>query len=331
MSDAIDREALERAAREYLSALDRLDLEATMSSFAADAVFEIGSDGTRLEGHGAIGAMWEEVLGAHERMTHTVTDLVVDERRRAVVTRQDFRGWAPDGTVTERSSTYHFSFDEDLRLSEVGVWIDGSTPGRRGGVESEDELRHLYDPPLPLVLRKTLDRLDRHCRMFIARSPFLCLATSDADGRCDVSPRGDPPGFVSVLDPKTLLIPDRKGNNRLDSATNVLANPGVGLLFLIPGIDETLRVNGTGAIVDDSEVLAPLAVKGVSPKTALRVTVEEAFIHCGRALKRSALWDPSGHADREEIPPIGAWLRDQTRPDAAEEELIERSDAADLY
>ena len=198
-------------------------------------------------------------------------------------------------------------------------------------IESEDELREIYEPPLRLITRKTLDHLDEYCAMFIARSPFLCLATSDADGRCDVSPRGDPPGFVAVLDPKTLLIPDRKGNNRLDSATNVLAAPGVGLLFFIPGIDDTLRVNGVAAIVDDAAALAPLAERGVVPKTALRVTVEEAFIHCGRALKRSRLWDPGSHADREEIPPIGAWLRGQADPDAAEEELIEKADAADLY
>lgn len=198
-------------------------------------------------------------------------------------------------------------------------------------IESRDDLRRLYDPPLPLVVRKTLDHLDEYCQMFIARSPFVCLATSDAEGRCDVSPRGDPPGFVAVTDPKTLLIPDRKGNNRLDSTTNVLANPGVGLLFFIPGIDDTLRVNGTGAVVDDEEVLAPLAVQGVVPKTGLEVKVEEAFIHCGRALKRSALWDPSTQADRAEIPPIGVWLRDQTDPDQAERDLIRNEGEADLY
>jgi uncharacterized protein len=198
-------------------------------------------------------------------------------------------------------------------------------------IESEDELRRIYDPPLPLVVRKTLDRLDAYCEMFIARSPFLCLATSDAEGRCDVSPRGDPPGFVVVVDQKTLLIPDRKGNNRLDSATNVLANPGVGLLFFIPGIDDTLRVNGVGTVVDDPAILEPLAERGAVPKMALRVMVEEAFIHCGRALKRSSLWDPSAQADRTEIPPIGSWLRAQAHPDRHEEELIKNDDAADLY
>lgn len=198
-------------------------------------------------------------------------------------------------------------------------------------IDSQQRLRELYDPPLPLVLRKTLDHLDEYCEMFIARSPFVCVATADADGRCDVSPRGDPPGFVAVPDRHTLLIPDRKGNNRLDSAGNVLASPGVGLLFLIPGIDETLRVNGTAAIVDDRDLLEPLAERGVVPRTALRVSVEEAFIHCGRALKRSRLWDPTTHADRQAVPPIGAWLRDQARPDAAERKLIDEADAADLY
>jgi maleamate amidohydrolase len=130
------REALERAARDYLAALDRLDLEATVASFDPDAVFEIGSDGTRLEGREAIGAMWAEVLGAHEGMAHEVTDLIVDEARGVVVTRQDFRGWTPDGAATERSSIYHFAFGEELRLREVGVWIDGSTPGREGEAEA---------------------------------------------------------------------------------------------------------------------------------------------------------------------------------------------------
>lgn len=192
-------------------------------------------------------------------------------------------------------------------------------------VRSEAELRERYDPPLPLIVRKTLDHLDRHCVEFIARSPFLTLATTSADGRCDVSPRGDPPGFVRVLDARTLLIPDRKGNNRLDSMSNLLASPGVGLLFLIPGIDETLRVNGRAEIVDEPALLEPLAMAGKAPKTALRVHVEEAFIHCGRALKRSRLWDPERHAAREEVPTIGQWLRDQAEPDEAERQLIERS------
>jgi PPOX class probable FMN-dependent enzyme len=198
-----------------------------------------------------------------------------------------------------------------------------------GEVRSNEQLRQIYDPPLPLVVRKTLDHLDQHCVRFIARSPFFCLASCDAEGRCDVSPRGDPPGFVQVADANTLYIPDRKGNNRLDSLGNLLANPGVGLVFLIPGIDETLRVNGRAEIAEDPELLASLAVFGAPPRSALRVTVEEAFIHCGRALKRSRLWDPDGHADRGEVPTVGEWLRDQVDPDERERALLERGAAAE--
>lgn len=207
-------------------------------------------------------------------------------------------------------------------------------------IESEAELRGHYDPPLPLIVRKTLDHLDQHCIDFIARSPFLCLATANAAGDCDVSPRGDPPGFVRVLDQKTLLIPDRKGNNRLDSMRNLLERPGIGLVFLVPGIDETLRVNGRAKIVDDPELLAPMTIGKSAPETAMRVQVTEAFIHCGRALKRSCLWDPSLHAERSEIATIGQWLRDQADPDEAEQSLIAKdvareeraaSDRSELY
>lgn len=192
-------------------------------------------------------------------------------------------------------------------------------------VRSEAELRRRYDPPLPLIVRKTLDHLDRYCVEFIARSPFVCLGTTSADGSCDVSPRGDPPGFVRVLDAKTLLVPDRKGNNRLDTMGNLLDQAGIGLLFLIPGIEETLRVNGRAEIVDEAALLEPMAVAGKAPKTAMRVDVEEAFIHCGRALKRSRLWDPSLHAERGEVPTIGQWLRDQVDPDAGEQTIIDEA------
>ncbi len=196
-------------------------------------------------------------------------------------------------------------------------------------VRDSKALREIYDPPLPLVIRKTLDHLDQHCIDFIARSPFLCLSSCGPDGRCDVSPRGDPPGFVRVADPSTLYIPDRKGNNRLDSLGNVLAHPAVGLIFLIPGIDETLRVNGTAEVVEDPKLLASLEMFGTAPKTALRVHVEEAFIHCGRALKRSRLWDQESHADRSEIPTVGQWLRDQVDPDERERALLDRGAAAE--
>jgi PPOX class probable FMN-dependent enzyme len=175
-----------------------------------------------------------------------------------------------------------------------------------------DALRDLYPQPSPLAVAKQLDRLDPHARAFIARSPFLVMATADADGHCDASPRGDAPGFVAVIDDRTLLLPDRPGNNRVDSLGNLAGNPRVGLLFFVPGVLETLRVNGGAALTTDPDPLGALAAQGRAPRSALRVTVEEVYFHCGKALKRSALWDPAGHAAPGEIPSLGRILADQT-------------------
>ena len=139
-------------------------------------------------------------------------------------------------------------------------------------------------------MKKCIPSLDRHCREFIERSPFLCIGTSGAGGRADVSPRGDPPGFVQVLDDNTLFIPDRPGNNRLDTMTNIIENPNVGLLFLVPGFDDTLRVNGRATIVRDEALAQAAVVNGKEPKVGIRVEVEEAFLHCAKAFKRSRLW-----------------------------------------
>ena len=136
-------------------------------------------------------------------------------------------------------------------------------------------------------------------------SPFCLIGSFAADGRADVSPRGDPPGFVAVLDTQTLLIPDRPGNRQVDSLQNIIEHPHVGLLFLVPGMNETLRVSGTVEIVTDSELLAPLSVRGKPPISGLRVTVEEAFLHCGRALIRSRLWDPAVQIERSSFPSYG--------------------------
>ena len=176
---------------------------------------------------------------------------------------------------------------------------------------SPEELRALYGEPLDLSRKKVLPKLDAHCRAFIGISPFLVLSTSDAEGRVDASPRGDEPGFVKVLDPHRLLMPDRRGNNRVDSLGNVVANPHVGLLFFVPGMNETLRVNGRAEIVTDPESLAPLAAKGKVPKSALLVTVEEAFLHCAKALIRSRLWEPERRIERSSFPPFGRMLSDQ--------------------
>jgi len=175
-------------------------------------------------------------------------------------------------------------------------------------ISSEDELRALHTPPSDLVKKKCVDKLDKHCRAFIALSPFLILGTADADGHADVSPRGDPPGFVKVLDDKTLLIPDRPGNNLLDSLSNIVANPEVGLLFLIPGFDETLRVNGSATVVRDPALLAPLAVEGKPVKVAIRVAVREIYLHCARSFRRARLWDPAARVPRDRLPTLATMV-----------------------
>lgn len=167
----------------------------------------------------------------------------------------------------------------------------------------------MHLPPLSRATGKVLHALDRHCRAIIALSPFCVLATQGKMG-ADVSPRGDLPGFVRVLDDSTLLMPDRVGNNRLDAMCNLQANPCIGLLFLVPGMNETLRINGTARITDDPRLLGPSAVNGRAPRTGLVVTVEEAFLHCAKALVRSALWDASRHIDRGRIPSFAAMLLD---------------------
>lgn len=177
--------------------------------------------------------------------------------------------------------------------------------------ENEEELRSLYGAPSELSARKSLSQLDAHCRTFIERSPFLCLSTAAADGTADVSPRGDAPGFVRVLDNNTLLIPDRLGNNRIDSLRNLMQNPNVGLLFLIPGIDETLRINGIGRVVVRSQLLDHCTVNGKVPKTGLLVEVREAFLQCAKALIRSRLWSEDYRLTRDQMPTLGKILVDQ--------------------
>jgi len=179
-----------------------------------------------------------------------------------------------------------------------------------GSIESEPELRALHAPPSELVKKKCVSRLDRHCRDFIALSPFLVLGTANAQGQADVSPRGDPPGFVKVLDDTTLLIPDRPGNNLLDSLSNIVANPEVGLLFVIPGFDETLRVNGRADVVRDPALLAPLAVDGKAPKVAIRVSVREVYLHCAKSFRRARLWDPAARVPRQSLPTLAKMVMD---------------------
>ena len=178
-------------------------------------------------------------------------------------------------------------------------------------VDSYSELRTVYEPPAPRAAQKVLDHLDVHCRNFIALSPLCVLSSANAKGQADASPRGDPPGFVKVLDDKTLLLPDRPGNNQVDSLQNIVENPGVGLLFFVPGMNETLRVKGKAEIVTDVEELESMTVKGRPPVSGLRITVDEAFLHCGRALIRSKIWDPEVQIDRSVYPTYGQALADQ--------------------
>lgn len=179
-------------------------------------------------------------------------------------------------------------------------------------VRSEADLRQSFDATHDIAIKKCLDHIDAHARAFIERSPFLCIGTQARDGKADVSPRGDPSGFVKILDESTLLIPDRPGNNRLDTLSNILVNPTVGLLFFVPGFDETMRVNGRAVLTRDPALLEEMAVSSRVPKVAIAVHVDEVFIHCAKALRRSKLWDAGEFQDRSEVPSLMKIILDQT-------------------
>jgi PPOX class probable FMN-dependent enzyme len=180
-------------------------------------------------------------------------------------------------------------------------------------VTTSDELRTIYKTPRPTdaSMRKELRALDGHCRSFIGKSPFVLIGSSDGAGNADVTPKGDRPGFVTVLDEKTIAIPDRPGNNRLDTLENILLNPSIGLLFLIPGMNETLRVNGDARITVDASLRERLAVDGKAPQSVVVVTVKAAYMHCAKAFMRSELWKPDSWYDRATLPTLGQILRDQ--------------------
>lgn len=180
-------------------------------------------------------------------------------------------------------------------------------------ITDERSLRSLFEATHALAAQKCLDSLDQHAQAFIRRSPFICLGTQNLDGKADVSPRGDPVGFVKILDQHTLAIPDRPGNNRLDSLVNILANPSVGLLFIIPGFDDTLRVNGQASLVIDPEILKSMGVNDRIPKLAIVVKVSEVFLHCAKAFRRSQLWNPDHFQDRREMPSLSKIILDQTK------------------
>jgi uncharacterized protein len=174
-----------------------------------------------------------------------------------------------------------------------------------------EALRAVYGVPSDRARLKQLDRLDQHARRFISMSPFCVVATASADGMVDASPKGDAPGFTQVVDDHTLLFPDRPGNNRVDGHMNLMSNPGIGLLFFIPGLRETLRVNGTAELSTDPARLQLLTAQGKPPKAALIVSVQEVYMHCGKAMIRSKIWDPASQIAPGAFPSLGQVLADQ--------------------
>jgi uncharacterized protein len=193
-------------------------------------------------------------------------------------------------------------------------------------IRDEAALRELIGAPTELVLTKIADRLNPLTRQFVERSPFVCVATARPDGGLDVSPRGDPAGFVRILDQRTLLLPDRPGNRIADTLTNLLEDPRIALLFLIPGVGDTFRVNGRARIIDDEELLAPSAVDGKLPRLGLLVSIDEAYTQCSKALIRSDLWNPERHVDRSELPSSGEILRSVREDDFDAEEYDRERD-----
>src|SRR5881398_1921945 len=190
-------------------------------------------------------------------------------------------------------------------------------------ITTEEELREIVGPSTDIVRAKLADRLNDLTRQFIERSPFVCVATGRPDGGMDVSPRGDPAGFVRILDERTLLLPDRPGNKLADTLTNLLEDDRIALLFLIPGVNDTFRVNGRARIVDDPELLAASEVEGKAPRLGILVEVEEAYTQCPKALLRSDLWNHERHVDRSELPGSGEILRAVADPELDVEDYDE--------
>jgi PPOX class probable FMN-dependent enzyme len=187
-------------------------------------------------------------------------------------------------------------------------------------IRDEDQLRAVIGSPLDLTVAKVVDRLNELTMQFIERSPFVCVGTASPDGGLDVSPRGDPAGFVRILDERTLLVPERPGNRLADTLTNLLADPRIALLFLIPGVGDTFRVNGRAVIVDDAELLEPSVIDGSVPRLGIVVSIEEAYTQCSKALIRSDLWNPERQIERSELPSSGRILRSLTDPEFDAEE-----------
>lgn len=202
---------------------------------------------------------------------------------------------------------------------------DESAPDHR--IRSEAELREIIGPRDPIADQKSIPVIDKYARQFIGLSPFLTIATYDAKGNADVSPRGDAPGFVQIIDDRTIAIPDRPGNNRLDTMSNILENPAVGLLMFVPGFEDTLRINGKAVLSRDPALMEAATVNNRPPKVMIRITVEEVFLHCAKALKRSKLWDPTQHVDRKTMPSLARMILEQVKHNqCADEEFLKEAD-----
>lgn len=180
-----------------------------------------------------------------------------------------------------------------------------------GKITTEQELHALYGTVSERAAQKVLLRLDKHCRKFIAHSPLMFIGSDDGAGAGDVTPKGDPAGFVEVLDDRTIAIPDRPGNNRLDTWLNILKNPAVGLLFVVPGMNEILRINGVAEIRDDEDLRERFVIKNRLPTSVLVVKIDHVYFHCAKALVRSKLWDVDQQIDRSIFPSLGQILKDQ--------------------
>jgi PPOX class probable FMN-dependent enzyme len=201
-------------------------------------------------------------------------------------------------------------------------------------ITTETELREIMGYPSEIVTRKTINYIDEHCRKFIENSPFITIATSDLNRNFDVSPKGDPAGFVKVLNEKMLAIPDRPGNRKADTLSNIIQNPNIGLIFLIPGIKETLRVNGEAKIVTDKDVLELLSCNGKQPLVAVIVNVKEAFMHCAKCIIRSNLWMNSDDKKDRPVPSLAKALVDHGKLDITVDELddmIKDDEKTNLY
>jgi PPOX class probable FMN-dependent enzyme len=205
--------------------------------------------------------------------------------------------------------------------------MTAATGTASGRITSIDALRERYAPPGERAVRKQLAALDAHCRRFISLSPLLVVSSASSGGRMDASPRGGDPGFVKVLDDGAILIPDSPGNNRFDTLANIIETGRAGLLFLVPGVDETLRVNGTAELRDDPELLELARSERRLPKLVIRIGVEEAYLHCAKALMRSKLWARESLVERSVLPTMGRMINDQaglTDVVETQEQMIER-------